>query len=121
MPDAMRQHVTCDPALSEGIARHAPAAERCALATTLAITTDDALARRLGDGSQCCGENLEALAVALACAAAGVRFAGLLACTNEVGSRGRAQWLAGHRGAAVATATAFRSWLAAGAPGLDRR
>ena len=119
MPDAMGQRAAVDVALASGLAQHAGAG-RGTLATTLAITTDDALARRLGERSGCCAENLEAVAVALACAAARVPFASLLACTNEVGARGRAQWLAGHRAAAATTAQAFTAWLAAGAPGLPR-
>jgi nucleoside phosphorylase len=110
----------CDRGLAAGLAQSAPNAARGALATTLAVTTDDALARELGERSGCCGENLEGVAVALACAAAAVPFAALLACTNEVGARGRAQWAAGHRAAAHDTAAALITWLAAGAPGLPR-
>jgi len=118
-PSAMPHAVACDAELGEGLAGHASGAARASLATVLAITTDDALARALGERSQCCGENLEAVAVALACSAAGVPFTALLACTNEVGARGRGQWAAEHRGAAAATASVMLAWLAAGAPGLS--
>jgi hypothetical protein len=121
----MPHAVHCDPALGAAIAAHAGSdlraelvPSRAALATVLAITTDDALARALGERSQCCGENLEAVAVALACSAARVPFAALLACTNEVGSQGRSQWAAQHRRAADATACALLAWLGAGTPGL---
>ena len=119
-PGAMPHAARCDTGLGAGLSAHASGAARAALATVLAITTDDALARTLGERSQCCGENLEAVAVALACAAARVPFAALLACTNEVGSQGRSQWAAEHRHAASATASALLAWLAAGAPGLLR-
>jgi nucleoside phosphorylase len=114
----MPHAATCTGSLADGLARSAAGCARAPLASVLAITTDDALARGLGERSRCCGENLEGAAVGLACAAAGVPFAALLACTNEVGSRGRAQWAGGHRAAAQATAAALLAWLAAGAPNL---
>ena len=82
------------------------------LATTLGITTEDALARELGLRSGCEGENLEALAVAHACALARVPFGAVLGCTNQVGSQGRVQW-AHHRAlAARASAELVLGWLA---------
>jgi nucleoside phosphorylase len=107
-----------DVALAEGLASQAPDCQRGRLATTLGITTADDLANELGQRSACCGENLEALAVALACTAARVRFAAALACTNEVGSSGRTQWSRNHPLAALATADLLRTWLASGAPGI---
>jgi len=120
-PSAMTVEVTTDAALSEGLVASAEAAERGALATTLAITTDDALAEELATRSGCHGENLEALAIALACGAAGVPFAAVLACTNQVGARGRAQWVTHRSAAAGATVQLVRAWLARGAPGLPPR
>ncbi len=120
-PSAMTVEVTADAALSEGLVASAEATERGALATTLAITTDDALAEELAARSGCRGENLEALAVALACDAAGVPFAAVLACTNQVGARGRAQWVTNRSAAAAATVQLVLAWLARGAPGLPPR
>lgn len=121
MPDAMAQSAECDVALSKALAQRAANVARGVLATTLGITTDDSVARELGERSGCCAENLEALAVALACNGAGVPFAALLACTNQVGALGRAQWAAEHANAARATASAVLAWLARGAPGLPPR
>jgi nucleoside phosphorylase len=121
MPDAMAQSAECDVALSNALAPRAANVARGVLATTLGITTDDALASELGERSGCCAENLEALAVALACSGAAVPFAALLACTNQVGARGRAQWAAEHANAARATASTVLAWLARGAPGLPPR
>lgn len=117
-PAAMSAELAADAALSEALAACGDAVERGALATTLGITTDDALARELGARSGCRGENLEALAVALACEAAGVPFAAALACTNEVGARGRAQWLQHRAVAADAAAGLVLRWLARGAHGV---
>jgi nucleoside phosphorylase len=118
LPPVMPQRGECDAALARELARSTAGTARGVLATTLAITTDDALARELGDRSGCCAENLEAVAVALACDAVHVPFAALLGCTNLVGSQGRAQWAAKHGHAARSTATALLAWLARGAPGL---
>jgi nucleoside phosphorylase len=111
--------VVCEPdvTLSGALATGATPVERGAVATTLGITTDDALARDLAARSGCYGENLEALAIALACQGAGVAFAAVLGCTNTVGSQGRAQWLEHRTTAAHATAELVRDWLARGAPG----
>lgn len=111
IPSAMPDRAEADPELAAALAAAAPNCERAAIATTLGITTDDALAATLGERSGCRGENLEALAVALACQATGVRFAAVLACTNLVGAQGRAQWLRNARSAAEAAAQAVLTWL----------
>lgn len=67
------------------------------IATTLSVTTSDALAVALAESTACDVEHLEAYAVALACRASGIPFLALLAVANEVGSRGRAQWAEHHR------------------------
>jgi nucleoside phosphorylase len=118
-PQAMATERSPHPALSQALAgAHAGAIRGGALATTLGITTDDALAGELAHGSGCEGENLEALAVLLACEGANVPCAILLGCTNLVGSEGRKQWLAHRAEAARATAEHVKTWLVAGAPGL---
>jgi nucleoside phosphorylase len=111
-PAAMAGALEPDAALANSLAAAAEQVTRGALATTLAITTDDELARELGGRSGCEGENLEALAVAHACARARVPFCALLACTNQVGSQGRSQW-AQHRAlAARVTSELVLRWLA---------
>jgi nucleoside phosphorylase len=120
-PEAMPAAFAPDPALCAALAASGGDVERGALATTLGITTDDALARELAARSGCQGENLEALAVGLACKGAGVVFAAVLGCTNEVGSHGRAQWLQHRTTAARATAKLVLDWLTRGAPGLPPR
>jgi futalosine hydrolase len=116
-PSAMPARARTDGALRAGLIAVVPEALDGVLATTAFITTDDALAAALG-GSGCVGENLEAVAVGLACETAAVPWAALLACTNDVGARGRAQWLAEHTRAAALTSTALLRWLDRGAPGL---
>jgi futalosine hydrolase len=120
-PQAMPVQARADAALQQGLGRAAGIASSGAtsgtLATTAFITTDDALAATLAR-SGCVGENLEAVAVGLACQACGVPWAALLACTNEVGARGRTQWLAEHTRAAAQVCAALLAWLDQGAPGL---
>jgi nucleoside phosphorylase len=117
-PDPMLITLEPDAALSDALAAATEPILRGPLGVTLAITTNDTLASELARASDCCAENLEALAVGLACRALGLPFAALLACTNEVGSRGRAQWAQHHTLAATTTATHVVSWLKQGAPGL---
>lgn len=64
------------------------------VATTLGITTDDALATTLA--REAATEHLEAYAVARACALADVPCTVLLGITNVVGAAGRADWRANH-------------------------
>jgi nucleoside phosphorylase len=109
-PAPMPTELELDRALAVALERHG-AQRMPALATTLSITTDDALARALGESSGCDGENLEAIAVAHACALARVPCAVLVACTNDVGSQGRASWLAHHTEAARTTARILECFL----------
>jgi nucleoside phosphorylase len=110
----------CEPdrALSDGLAQIDPSSLRGEVATTLGITTDDALAQTLGSKSGCAAENLEAYSVALACAAHDVPFACLLVATNAVGSEGRQQWQSHQRSAAEKAAELLIQWLERGAKGL---
>ena len=62
--------------------------------TVGAVTTDELLARRVGDGWDV--EHLEAYAVAFACQAAGVPFVACLGIANDVGPDAHVQWLS-HR------------------------
>ena len=88
------------------------------VATTLAVTTDDALATRIARETGCDAEHLEAYAVAVACGAQGVPFAAALGVANVVGARARDEWRVNHRVAADAAIALVLAWLAAGAPGL---
>jgi nucleoside phosphorylase len=117
-PSIMATQLAPDQALSDGLAGAGTTVLRAPLATTLAITTDDALASRLARDSGCVAENLEGLSVALACQARAVPFGAVLACTNQVGSAGRAQWAQHCRAAAEQSARLVMAWLAAGARGL---
>jgi len=91
------------------------------VATTLAITTDDALAARVARETKCSIEHLEAFGAASACAAFGVPFTAALGVANVVGSHARDEWRANHRAAADAAIALVLSWVHAGAPGLPAR
>ncbi len=111
-PAPMPIELPLDRSLTAALERQG-AKRLAALGTTLSITTDDEHARLLGEHSGCEGENLEALAVAQACASESVPCAILVACTNLVGSEGRAAWRANHTAAAIATGLVLDSWLRA--------
>jgi nucleoside phosphorylase len=117
-PAPMQLFCETDRALSEGLSQCDPSCLRGEVATTLGITTDDALAQQLGSLSACAAENLEAFAVAMACAARNLPFASVLVATNAVGSAGRAQWSQHQRAAAEKGAELLRHWLERGARGL---
>jgi len=120
-PEPMPIRAQTHPGLSAALARFGQRPVRGGLLTTPGITTSDALAKRLARTSGCVVENLEALAVALACQAERVPFSALLSITNVVGRRGRADWAAHRRAAAVRGADHLLAWLARGAPGLPPR
>lgn len=118
LPAPMPVKASAHARLSAGLARGSRDAVRGSAATTLGITTSDALARKLARASGCAFENLEALAVALACQREDVPFAALLVVTNVVGRQGRRQWLAHCAAAAERGGHLIERWLARGAPGL---
>jgi nucleoside phosphorylase len=120
-PAPMQLVVEADATLSGSLAESDPSCLRGEVATTLSITTDDALARSIGRKSGCGAENLEAFAVALACATRDVPFATVLISTNEVGSSGREQWRKYQRKAAERGGRLILDWLHQGARGLARR
>ena len=91
------------------------------VATTLAVTTSDALAPRLGQLAGGAVEHLEAFAVASACAVHRAPFAAVLAVANAVGSAGREQWRDHHQAAGRTAAGFIGSWLRAGAAGVPTR
>lgn len=121
-PDPMQTVLDPHPLLTAGLVASGGGRCRSApLATTLAITTDDAIARAVHPATSLEAENLEAFPVALACRAAEVPFAAVLGVTNVVGSQGRTDWLKYQRDAAVAAAEAFLTWVHNGAQGLPHR
>ncbi len=89
-----------DPSLYSSFA--AAGLKRVTVATTLAITTDDGLARDVATTSGAHVEHLEAFAVARACAKANVPFCAVLGIANVVGARGRSEWRAHHERASSA-------------------
>jgi nucleoside phosphorylase len=76
------------------------------VATTLAITVDDAAAALIARASTAHVEHLEAYGVAAACAARGIPFGAALGVANYVGARAREEWRAHHRTAAAAAVDA---------------
>jgi nucleoside phosphorylase len=118
-PEPMSIEVEADPALVAGLSSHG--GKVVAVATTLAVTTDDALATLLTESTRCQVEHLEAYGVAAACAAEGVPFVALLGVANGVGSRGREEWRMNHRAASAAAIAVLVEWMRSGAPGLAPR
>jgi nucleoside phosphorylase len=95
-----------DLATDAGLAQRAKQVRRVTVATTLAITTDDEVARTLAATADV--EHLEAFAVGRACQQANLPFTAVLGIANVVGSRGRAEWREHHeRASAAACAVAL--------------
>ncbi|HKU43086.1 MAG TPA: hypothetical protein VJR89_33230 [Polyangiales bacterium] len=118
IPDAMQATARAHRGLSAGLAKAAGKALRGTCATTCGITTSDGLARRLARAGAGAVENLEGVAVAMACERERVPFAAVLVVTNVVGRKGRRQWLENRVAAAERGAEILASWLDAGAPGI---
>jgi nucleoside phosphorylase len=116
MPSIMGATHSADPGLSAGLDRLGLA--EVDVATTLAVTTDDALAARIIDVHACGVEHLEAYSIALACAAFGVPLAAAFGIANRVGAGGREEWLEHHQMAERAAAAAVLQWLDRVADGL---
>jgi nucleoside phosphorylase len=98
-----------------------PRARQVPVATTLAITVDDLVARAVQPASGFEAENLELFPCALACRAANIPFSAILGVTNMVGSTGRVDWRQFQRDAAVSAADVLMTWLHNGAQGLPIR
>ena len=121
-PDPMQTVVELDPAIASGLSESAqPHARMASVATTMAITTDDAIACHVHEASGLEAENLELFPIALACKAEDVAFGAVLGVTNLVGSTGRGDWRQYQRDAAIAAAEVVVSWVRRGAPGLPAR
>ncbi|MES2638990.1 MAG: hypothetical protein V4850_05890 [Myxococcota bacterium] len=80
------------------------------VACLVAITTDPALAARIGISWQV--EHMEAYGVAAACAAAGVAFAAVFGITNVVGPSAHAEWRANREACQGAAAAAVARLVA---------
>ncbi|HEX5661089.1 MAG TPA: hypothetical protein VFX59_28050 [Polyangiales bacterium] len=120
-PDPMQTLIEPDPGLSAGLLQAVTSrGHACNVATTMSITTDDAIARAVHGATGIEAENLELFPIALACRAADVPFAAVLGVTNIVGSTGRQDWRHYQRDAAIAAAEVIVGWLRGGAPGLPR-
>lgn len=116
MPEPMARSLECQPMLSLGLGAGRPPHHD--VANTLIITTDDPLAVRLGAATGCALENLEAFAVANACALQQIPFGAVLGVSNTVGAVGREEWRAHHKAAALAACEVVNRWLTTGAMGL---
>jgi futalosine hydrolase len=112
-PEPMSTVIEASAALAEGLVRLG--GKQADLATTLAITVDDATAARIAQSAGVQTEHLEAFGMAAACAARGIPFANALGVANFVGSRARDEWRAHHRRAASAAADLVFRWLRDGA------
>lgn len=101
LPEPMPSDALFDGALHDALV--AAGARSVQIANTLGITTEDELAVQLAAGGFDV-EHLEALSFARACARAGVPCGAALGIANVVGSKGRAEWLAGHVEASASAA-----------------
>jgi nucleoside phosphorylase len=118
-PDPMQTALDTHSAMGAGLCAAAgPRGHYTRVATTLAITTDDAVARAVQPATGFDAENLELFPVAIACRAADVPFSAVLGVTNIVGSTGRVDWRKFQREAAESTADVFVNWVLSGAAGL---
>jgi futalosine hydrolase len=108
-PDAMSLASECDPAMHAALVGAGGVAAD--VATTLAVTVDDAVAARVSLAARAQAEHLEAHGVASACATLGVPFAAVLGVANVVGSRARDEWRANHRASAQAAIDVVTAWL----------
>jgi nucleoside phosphorylase len=117
-PPMLALALETDAPLSDAIAVGAGEGLRAGacVATTLAITVDDAAASRIAAATSADVEHLEAHGVAAACAAHAIPLAVVLGVANAVGSRGRAEWLANHVRAEEAACARVRAWLERGSP-----
>jgi futalosine hydrolase len=110
-PDPMSIGCESDPSLRAGVA--SGGAVLADVATTLAVTVDDAVAQRIAAASGAQVEHLEAHGVATAAAQWGVPFVAVLGVANTVGSRAREEWRQNHRAAADAAVRRVVAWLLA--------
>jgi futalosine hydrolase len=109
LPSLIATERLADPHLSSRFA--ALGVREADVATTLAVTTDGALAERIEQQRGCDVEHLEAFSVASACAAYEIPCAVVLAVANRVGATGRDEWMANHRAVEARAAATVLGWL----------
>jgi len=110
-PEAMsRQTASDEPMVRALVAAGARAAD---VATTLAVTVDDSAADRIARTTGAHVEHLEALGIAVACAACATPFAAVLGVANIVGKDAREEWRKNHVEAAAAAVGCAVRWLEA--------
>ena len=124
-PSPMATSLETDARLCEALAAFAaPGSPRAqvasCVATTLAITVDDAAAARIAARAGADVEHLEAHGVAVACAGRRIPFTAVLGVANFVGSRGRTEWLENHGRAEAAAGQRVVAWLRAKAAASER-
>jgi futalosine hydrolase len=117
-PGPMLVGVDPDASLTRGLAGES--VRRVGVATTLAITTEDALAHLISGTLECEVEHLEAFASVAACVRLHVPSAVVLGVANRVGTPARDEWLRHHDAAGKAATDVVAAWLGRGAPGLVR-
>jgi nucleoside phosphorylase len=117
-PEPMSIATDANAPLAEAL--EASGGRSCNVATTLALTTANAVAARVAQATDCHVEHLEAHGVATACASLGVPFAAALGVANFVGASARDEWRAHHRDAACRVADLVIRWLRDGARGVAR-
>jgi nucleoside phosphorylase len=115
-PLPMRTEIDASGRLADALV--AARAREVTVATTLAITTDDALAAKVADLRDGDVEHLEAFAFAEACVEANVPFAVVLGVANLVGSTAREQWRQNHGPAGHEAGALVVRWLEGGALGV---
>jgi nucleoside phosphorylase len=115
-PAAMPVVVDTAPGLRAALSRGA--LHEVSVATTLAITTDDALAAKLSESVDADVEHLEAFGVAAACAREEIACGVVLGIANIVGSSARGEWRTHHEAAGRAAVAVVAEWMASGARGL---
>lgn len=67
------------------------------VATVISITTDDTLAAAMATKKVAAAENMELFGIARICREKSIPWNACLGITNEVGSKGRSQWLENHK------------------------
>jgi nucleoside phosphorylase len=102
----MSPPLDADPSLVAALV--AAGGHACEIATTLAITTDDALAAAVF-ASGCAVEHLESYAVAAACARLSIPFVAVLGVANRVGSSAHSEWKRNHEAASQNAASVVRA------------
>jgi nucleoside phosphorylase len=117
-PEPMVTEATPHPLLAAGLTNVHSRARQVPVASPLAHTVSDQLAAAVPGALGCHAENLEAFAVAHACASMQVPFAAVLGVTHIVGARGFDDWKRFERVSTTVAADLVATWIHKGAAGL---